>query len=787
MTSRSAFLILGAAVCAASVVAAVAWRDQPQPTAFKLFIGAEGVHRVAFDDLPAGTRPVASDHVALTVGGAAVPIRLRDGDDGTFGPGDALLFVGQPPRGEESWHHDYALENVYRLSLDAPEAVARFADGPTPAGLDQNALAAVHARERLEVDRLRLRFSGKLDPTPESWYWAKLTQIDRKGFVQRFDLGDFDPRPGEPLHLRAELRGWSVQHRRVAGVKDHHLEALWNGQPVARATWDGQDAVTLEVEIPPTEVLRRRENELRLRVPKRNVAQANGEEAPLVDVSVLNWIEIDYPRMRDLKHPQTTLHSAAGELYLALENGGAAYDADRGLRWRLDPGGNALTVGEGVLHVAAAGSARAPDRIEIDRPSALRSPETGADYIMIVHPRLAEEIQPLAELHERLGRTVATVDVEDVYDEFNHGLRDPRALRDFLRHATHEWPEPRPRWVLLVGDASWDVKNPEADDSNYADWTFRPWERHLFVKNGSTPYADPRPGDLRHRDLIPTWPSETSQGHAASDHFFVAFGDEAVPPPELAIGRLPVVEPEELRAIVDKTIRYAEAAPQGDWQRSTLWIANEQLAYQRRSDLLADRLVEAGYASTAVYGDPDAASNVETQQALHRALDDGQLLVHFLGHGGRYIWRTGAQDLEKNHDLFTLDDLDQLQATERLPLVLSMSCYSAPFDHPTADSIGEKFVRLPDRGAIGVIAASWRNAPSQKFSRILLEELLRPEQTIGEALMRAKQDVENRKMVTMYNLLGDPAIALALPEDVAKLPAPPEQIADGSLSARAAR
>ena len=56
--------------------------------------------------------------------------------------------------------------------------------------------------------------------------------------------------------------------------------------------------------------------------------------------------------------------------------------------------------------------------------------------------------------------------------------------------------------------------------------------------------------------------------------------------------------------------------------------------------------------------------------------------------------------------------LDTLADNDRLPVVLSLTCYSAPFDHPTADSIGEKFLRIPERGAIAVFAASWRNSPS---------------------------------------------------------------------------
>ena len=142
--------------------------------------------------------------------------------------------------------------------------------------------------------------------------------------------------------------------------------------------------------------------------------------------------------------------------------------------------------------------------------------------------------------------------------------------------------------------------------------------------------------------------------------------------------------------------------------------------------------------------------------------------MHFLGHGGRYVWRTGPPDYRKNHDLFTLEHLDQLSPSRHLPVVLSMTCFSAPFDHPNADSIGEKFLRLPERGAVAVLAASWRNTPSAQFSQALVDNLLQIG-TVGEAIVRAKQGIQNRTLVETYNLLGDPALPIAVPELVVRL------------------
>ena len=62
--------------------------------------------------------------------------------------------------------------------------------------------------------------------------------------------------------------------------------------------------------------------------------------------------------------------------------------------------------------------------------------------------------------------------------------------KDFLEHAHTRWRAPAPRFVLLIGDASWDYKNTTVDDANYADWTYRPGEMSSFIKNSSTSYAE---------------------------------------------------------------------------------------------------------------------------------------------------------------------------------------------------------------------------------------------------------------------------------------------------------
>jgi hypothetical protein len=380
---------------------------------------------------------------------------------------------------------------------------------------------------------------------------------------------------------------------------------------------------------------------------------------------------------------------------------------------------------------------------------------------MVTHERLRGAIEPLANFYRQRGMAVEVVDIQDVYDEFNHGILHPRALKDFLSYAYHSWRPPAPRFVLLVGDASWDAKNEQHSDEQYPAAAYNPAHGTVFAGIDATHYG---PGtELSHRNLIPTWSYLTYDGHAAGDNWVVSVdGDDDLP--DMAVGRFPVTEPSDVAAIVEKTIRYQAQPEFGEWRSRMLWITSEQPGFLQMSDQLAEIFAKRGYEPEKVYPPPDAEAGTHDQQRLREALDRGELLVHFVGHGGRYIWRTGPPDWQKHRDLFNLDDIDKLKPSARLPIIVSMTCYSAPFDHPSADSIGEKFLRVPGKGAVAVVAASWRNAPYRAMSEDVFHELTEGGATLGEAIQKVKRKNVHHEFLEQYNLLGDPALVVATPK-----------------------
>lgn len=723
-----------------------------------------------------GLADCRADQLSLSTNGKEVPLRVVDGGDGRWNDGDRIEWLGQQLHGPMSWYNNYSVNNVYLLSAvsDSPARMLdQEAEGEGSAGLART----LH----FEQENLMIRLDPqqhKPGEEPDVWHWIKLTQADPEPFSTRFDLPDLAQAGGGKARFKLNFRGIS----RVAipyEMKDkpfveHVIDVRVNGRFVEQLELDGRDEAVREISI-PVEQLRQVGNELTLSVPKR--ALPWNEQHNVVDVVMFNWFDAHYPLAGVLQPGMPPLQSAQASgapLELRWNGEGIApplYGED-GIRRPPTPLG-----GGRFRYAAAPAGVDLFPALEFARPVLLRpigepallAPATGYDYLIVSHHSLIDSIRPLAEYHESQGLKVAVLDVTSVYDEFNFGIVHPQAIRNLVDHAWHNWPEPRPRFLLLVGDASFDIRHDTYNDLAYAKFANHPQELQPGQFSG-IPGTQYQATDklLAGRNLIPTWQYPSAEGQSASDNWFGAVdGDDYHP--VVAVGRFPVVEPAEVTAIVDKTIDYLTHPQPGSWRRDVMFITDESDYFKTASDEIASSIGKKGFLADKIYASSDEKDNLAHQSAIKDGLNSGQLLVHFIGHGGRYIWRTGPPDLRKNHDLFTLDDVSQLENGERLPMILSMTCYSAPFDNPTEDSIGERFLREPGKGAVAVFAASWRNAPSTTFSKNLVKELLVSGATIGEAIVRAKQSIDDRTLVEMYNLLGDPAVVLERPRGGARM------------------
>ncbi len=379
-------------------------------------------------------------------------------------------------------------------------------------------------------------------------------------------------------------------------------------------------------------------------------------------------------------------------------------------------------------------SARLPDRIILDHSGNLADTTRGADYVIVTHSRFMPAARRLAEYRRtHNGFRVAVVDVQDIYDEFNDGIKDPRAIRDFVTYAFWKWEKPSVRFLLLFGDASWDF-------------------------HGSSE-------DAKYRDFVPSF------GKPVSDSRFACVDGPNDRLPDLATGRIAVGSLAEAEQVVGKIMEY-ERQPPAPWVKRALLISGgfdhfEQSLFGGQNRRLAQRYLGSPPASlvwTMVNKKTEGYYEGEGREDIARAIDRGLLWVNFIGHAGSRTW-----DLMYHHQ-----DVDELENAPAYPFVTSMTCHTARFANPYQESFGEHFVNAADRGAIGFLGTSgWGYVHQdelylEKIFQVTFRDSVR---SLGDIVWLAKlrywsvvgEGTLSQTMVDQYTLLGDPATSLALP------------------------
>src|SRR6185436_11622202 len=81
-----------------------------------------------------------------------------------------------------------------------------------------------------------------------------------------------------------------------------------------------------------------------------------------------------------------------------------------------------------------------------------------ADYLVVAPREFLAAADPLLQQRRSQGLESMSAAIEDVYDEFGYGEAHPEAVKAFLEYAYHSWAR-APRYVLLLGDATYDFKN----------------------------------------------------------------------------------------------------------------------------------------------------------------------------------------------------------------------------------------------------------------------------------------------------------------------------------------
>lgn len=317
--------------------------------------------------------------------------------------------------------------------------------------------------------------------------------------------------------------------------------------------------------------------------------------------------------------------------------------------------------------------------------------QSQADIIVILPGDWIPTFQRYKTILSNKGYRCRLAPVEEIYDVFGDGRMSPFAIKQFIRYAYQHWESPRPAYVWLIGDATWDY-----------------WG---FLRNNVS-------------NIVPAYREEARY---AVESWFVLCDNPVDPVPDMMIARWPIRSAEELGILIEKNIQYQQNPELDDWWNRLFILTDDE--FSQYTDMLVRDWIPKGFRMIrrhiADYPLIDniylperlrinlrAKTSLEATADILSILDQGVFLWIFFGHGApnvlgeeRMFFGGGSK----------FSDVKKLKNGGKLPMVWAYTCETAMFDYARNKwniSIGEDLLTYPDGGAIALIGATGRGYPT---------------------------------------------------------------------------
>lgn len=551
------------------------------PGAVKLRVRDTGVHKVSAATLlaagfPAG-QPVGNlrlyrrtyDDNTLTPGETEVPLYVREGTGGiagVFDANDLVVFYGLRLRDDATQgdtREQYSFTNTYWLEPGASAPMATRTPAPGFVTADTTT-AFFAATAHFETDAYFR--DGATAASNDLYYFNFGTEA---GPVD-MPLTIGAVRPGGNLGITAELHGQfygppltparTIRLSLVNGTGETILNAAYAVANKNRQTFTSAPIPAANVSVGT--------NQFR-------IARPAGSTRTTVEV-LINFVDVSYGALYRARGNSLRFNTAtlAGDTSITVT--GLSSNADFELfdvtaptapvrcisapsNFTAVPGGFAFSFRENIpsrrefvlTPVARMIDIPAAD-VLLDAPSAIiGSPaESGVDVLVVANSIYLAQMQTWASYRRAQGYRVLLVDVDDVFDEFNGGVANARAIQRFARHFFERGDASA---LVLVGDSSEDHKHIHSDSGTDFVPTFT---RFDFV-NGSPPIDEVVTTDKRFVKL-------PGPGGAVDEY------------PDMIVGRLPVGSTTELETVLSKTLGFESPNASEFWRKRMIIVADDE-------------------------------------------------------------------------------------------------------------------------------------------------------------------------------------------------------------------
>ena len=371
----------------------------------------------------------------------------------------------------------------------------------------------------------------------------------------------------------------------------------------------------------------------------------------------------------------------------------------------------------------------------------LLNTQNQAEYVLITHPFFLEKANEYANMiSSSYHITTKVINVFDIYDLLNFGFFAPEPIKDFLKTAYSNWQAPKIKNVFIVGRANYDYYG----------------------------YKSKYQGAPIDRCLVPSF------GTPVSDTWFAIWDSTGANIPQVNIGRLPARNIAEFENYMIKHQNYINSNFD-NWNKRCLFLSggnftdpNQINTLKGINDFIIDNYVTPrpiGGDATHFYKTADPITNFGpySPSFIQDKIDNGSLLISYLGHSGTQTW-----------DNSITDPIQLRNLVSRSPFITDFGCSTARFAEPDITSFSELFVNGLSGQAIGYIGNSSLGftstsytAPKLFYEKILIDTVL----TLGDAhrltklkLLSTYGSTGTYRLFALTNsLVGDPIIRIKLP------------------------
>jgi hypothetical protein len=699
---------------------------------------------------PGALRPERLPEIAISISGE---------EDGRFDPNDYLLFYGQGPghleydeetRRYTFTQHLYDTRSYYFLKI-SPGNGRRIGKADTPSGTSYTS-STYDLFYRLEEDHNNLLYEWeKAQGTGYQWYGDHF-KVTRQ-YSYPLDLTEMVEGSSVEIEAKMALRA-RTDARFYLDIEGQTLSSdLVNEVELD----DGESTFARIASIQGPLSLPSREVEAAVRFPfPENSGDRSEAWLDYLEIQTrasLAWKRksLEFSDGQSMDYPTTSFQISNPEnSNLSVWN---VSSADSPASHEINDNSFSAYTGGGLQRFIIFNANQplpAPEAVgQINNQNILNT--SSVDMLIIFHPDFSEQAMALADHRATYsGLQSRAVSVTEIYNEFASGSKDPTAIRDYAAYVYGHSSELK--YLLLFGDASFDARDIYQLGGDYIP---------TFYKDGLNPiYAYP------------------------TDDFFGILEGPAEGAPlngnmQLAVGRLPVNNPEEASAIVDKIIRY-ETAPQSkaDWRNRLVFVGDDRdhvtqdADHYQQADEIAGNIQDSFpiFNQEKIYlpahtqeatsgGERSPSANAKINQQMYR----GALAVVYLGHGGPKGW---AQER-----ILNISDINSWDNEYQLPIFVTATCTFTGYDDPAFTTAGEEVFLNQKGGAVALLTttrAVFTGGNKALTRRSLIRMLSNPPlsgpRTIGQAFRDAKNTFNNSDNARKFTLIGDPAMAIALPK-----------------------